>query len=408
MIELEVHNFQSIRKAMMSVDGFAAIVGRSNIGKSAIVRAAQYALTGATGTHFVRHGPDCDRRLRNTKTCKCSSRVVIRTQAMELIWEKGDTKNQYTITRDGKTSEHKGLERGTPDFLEKDFRAIKLGDRKEMIQIPEQFEPIFLLNQTGPTVAEIMSDVARLDGINAAMGVVIKDRKDLLSKRKVREGDIKTLGERLGRYAGLDDVPVQGVVDLLKVVKDKQVKWHLLDQFISTATVLKEALQGLLTVSKIEVPDQSSVEERAGRLSQVESFLAELSEKAPIVKRLSGVDRLEVPEDDTLWESAEALSKAEAFSSRLESIKAALRAYGDVGSVEVPDLQTQLLERLNQVSNFLGRLTQASESLDIVGEELRQIEASEAEVLAELEALGICPTCTQPLSESHRLHLEAS
>jgi predicted ATP-dependent endonuclease of OLD family len=61
MIEIEVNDFQSISHTAVTIDKFSVIVGRSNIGKSALVRAIQCALTGAVGTDFVRHGATCDR-----------------------------------------------------------------------------------------------------------------------------------------------------------------------------------------------------------------------------------------------------------------------------------------------------------------------------------------------------------
>src|SRR6478752_168059 len=99
MIEIEVTDFQSIRHTSVAIDRFSAIVGRSNIGKSALVRAVQMALTGAVGTDFVRHGSSCDRAIRGTKKCKCFSRVRIKTFALELTWEKGDAVNRYIVVQ---------------------------------------------------------------------------------------------------------------------------------------------------------------------------------------------------------------------------------------------------------------------------------------------------------------------
>ena len=65
MTEVEVRNFQSVEHAVFRIEGFTALVGRSNIGKSALVRAVKAALTGATGTDFVRHGGLCARRLKD-------------------------------------------------------------------------------------------------------------------------------------------------------------------------------------------------------------------------------------------------------------------------------------------------------------------------------------------------------
>ena len=46
MLDVEIRNFQSIDHVHLRVEGFTALVGRSNIGKSAVVRAVKAALTG--------------------------------------------------------------------------------------------------------------------------------------------------------------------------------------------------------------------------------------------------------------------------------------------------------------------------------------------------------------------------
>ena len=95
MIEVEIQNFQSIDKVAFKIEGFTVLVGRSNIGKSALIRAIHCALTGASGTDFVRHGLDCERRIKGNKKCKCKSTVLFKTPSLHLIWEKGDADNQY-------------------------------------------------------------------------------------------------------------------------------------------------------------------------------------------------------------------------------------------------------------------------------------------------------------------------
>src|SRR5277367_3768831 len=154
--EVEVTNFQSIEHAKFVIEGYTALVGRSNIGKSAIVRAVKAALTGASGTSFVRHGPNCARRLKDAKKCQCKATVRIKREGFDLLWEKGDSDNRYTFN--GQVNDSVG--QGTPTFLQAGFAPIKIGDDKELLQVADQFDPIFLLNKTGGAVADVLSDVA--------------------------------------------------------------------------------------------------------------------------------------------------------------------------------------------------------------------------------------------------------
>ena len=180
MIDLEVRSFQSIEHVKLRVDGFTALVGKSNIGKSAIVRAVKAALTGCVGNSFVRHSSACARRSKKAKTCECYSSVHIKAENFDLLWEKGDKHNRYVFNG----QEHGVPNRGTPDFLErpkleKDFGQVKVGDQWSLLQVADQFENLFLLNQSGGVVADVFSDVARLDRVNVAIKYVEKDRRKL-------------------------------------------------------------------------------------------------------------------------------------------------------------------------------------------------------------------------------------
>jgi hypothetical protein len=450
VIELEVHNFQSIRHATMSVTGFAAIVGRSNIGKSAVVRAAQMALTGGVGTDFVRHGQECDRKVRGTKKCKCYSKVVIRTQAMELIWEKGDNISCYTVLRPGaeKPDVYKNLDRGTPEFLKEGFLPVKVGDHRELIQIPDQFEPIFLLNKTGTVVADVLSDVARLDNINHAMAEANKDRKDAVSKRRVREEDVTELRRSLSFYDGLDTIEVAPLVALRKKLEDKGRQFSQISGFMSRLAALEATLESLDKALKPEIPEGDALERQGRRLLQVTGFLEDLAEKVPVLRTLMSLDQNVLPDDTTHLEKQTRLFLTDGFLRRLEAIEAVQAKLDFVEQVSVPEgegldtsasalwradrwwkrldaLQIEIakvpdvvdlpaVETLQQRAQeyeqhyrILDSAKTLAETIKVSQEQMKTLEAEELKVLAELEALGLCPTCDQPVGANHRLHLEA-
>jgi DNA repair ATPase RecN len=451
VIELEVHNFQSVRHATMAVNGFAAIVGRSNIGKSALVRAVHCALTGAVGTNFVRHGTDCDRRVRGTKKCKCSAKVVVRTQKMEVTWEKGDNVNKYTVVRSGQEPEvFEGLDRGTPPFLLPDFELVKVGEHKELIQVPSQFEPIFLLNQSGLAVADVLSDVARLDQINVAMTMANKDRKDAASKRKVREEDVGKLQASLVKYDGLNEVPVQELLDDRKTLLKKRKALEEVTSFIERLSELRDALLALDEALKPELPNHEALELKNEQLDQAAGFFDRLTACAPELRRLMGVDQIEVPKDETeaLRRTIATCEKVDVYSSRLTAVSAAIEQYGPVENVVVPD-DPQLGDRydrivqidgffqrfmavssaiqeiegvdvpeldvdpvltkhreLGKVTSLIDRATLVIEAASRASKELKQAEEDERQVLTEMQALGICPVCDQAIGKEHALHLE--
>ena len=84
-MKIKVENFQSIQKAEIEVDGLTVITGPNNIGKSALARAVAGLFSNMRGNSFVRRGEK-----------SCSVEIVL-DNTDSIKWEKGKSKNNYTI-----------------------------------------------------------------------------------------------------------------------------------------------------------------------------------------------------------------------------------------------------------------------------------------------------------------------
>lgn len=441
MISVEVLNFQSLEKVNLDIQGFTALVGRSNIGKSAIVRAIKSALTGATGTDFVRHGQTCERRLKGNKKCRCQASVRIKTSDVEFLWEKGDSVNRYTVWRDGVETVHDRVERGAPDFLGPAFSPVKVGDQHEVIQISDQFNPIFLLDKSGPTVADVLSDVAQLDEINVAMGLVNRDRKEATSTRKVREKDLADIRTSLKTYDGLDGAVARvrgvtaqhtlignaasslkrliryvdqeaalgtevialeeatrpGTPDVESLSKKRQAATFL-DRCVVSGMALSSQVKSLQGVASLEVPDAAGLEKAANSVAMVEGWLASIAVRAPIIRGLNGVETVEVPEPPKFEEPYRKLALLEGWATRAATLKVSLVGLNGVDGI--PDLvapfgsQTSALSFLDRMSI---KVSKTQTDIDVLEAQVAAIELEEQEVQNAWDGLGVCPTCTQPM-----------
>ena len=411
MIEVEIQGFQSIEKGRFRLDGFTAFVGKSNIGKSAVVRALRCALTGAVGTDFVRHGPACERRKRGNKRCKCQATVRVEMPELTFTWEKGDAINQYTVERKGiaKPEVYSKIDRGTPDFLLPYFNSIKVGKDQKLIQVSEQWDPIFLLNQGGNTVADVLSDVAQLDQINTAMGLVTKDRKNALATRTVRERDILDLEAALESYVGLDDAVarVRAVEEVCEAVEKAQETFQQLGGYLSTLRALAASIKALRAATAPELPDAAALTEKSQQASRLDGFYREVAERAKVVRRLRGIDKVAVPDAEPLEKTASKLDLVEGWLEQLRKIKVDLKQLKVLD--ELPEPQGQLLEevrgRLSALQGFIdkrARLEKAQASLEV---ELVEVETEKQEVMQTFGELGVCPTCSQSIDADHCLRL---
>lgn len=450
MIEVEIRNFQSIAQASLKIEGYTVVTGRSNIGKSAIVRALSCALTGERGTDFVRHDPDsCPRILRGVKKCSCFSSVSLKfPDGSKVLWEKGDSVNQYTTWVNGEKSVYSkvGLSPELPPMLQ-GFSEVKVGDDKSLLQVADQWHPIFLLNHSGNVVADVLSDVAQLDDINTAMRMVTKDRKEAKSTRKVREKDIQTLEKDLQKYTGLDVTveKAQGLAALQRSVQGVSHRLAAIEGYIVRATTtqgdlhqIKQALEPSLpegdlqeywarvsrvgrwyvnfssasqTIASAEralaqpIPDFQEVESASNRLATVSKLHKDLATKLPVYKALSGVSGLTLPDVESLRSKADLLKAVCGWTDRLYEIKQAVSTQRSLEQLALEDRPLadarSLASRLETLDKLASLLTELDSTIAATSSELDIAEKEESDILAEFEALGACPSCSQPISPGH-------
>lgn len=442
MVEVEVQNFQSIEKASLRVEGFTALVGRSNIGKSALLRAVKAALTGAPVTSFVRHQKACQRRTKKQKVCSCFTSVRLKMPGFDLLWEKGDSRNRYTfngVIYDKASS-------GPPDFLPPSFLPVKLADKTELLQVADQFSPIFLLNQSGGAVADMLSDVARLDRINVAIRNVEKDRKEASSTRKVREKDIVDLTAKLDKFSALDATAtlvgeVQARVDAIDTLSQQVSQ---IDDYVMRGSVVATRIKHLQKTEAVVVPDYTLVVEQLDSCTKLTGWVKQHLGLDGLVMKLAPVDEVQLDLPLLVKQHSDSLKQLDQlteWSRQNLSLGVTISKLAPVDEIQlVPPLlmreNSDTLKRLvswyGQLINFrdwfnktkpvevlpplsvsplqnelaqLVSITKYAQGIQSIQSEIDTLEQAYAAAMAEaekaheeVEALGVCPTCVRPWS----------
>ena len=403
MVHIEIKNFQAITHEVIEVKGFSALAGRSNIGKSTIIRAVKAALTGAPVDSYVRHATTCP-RINGAKSCGCFCSVHIIGDGVNLLWEKGDSINRYIFN--GQVYADVG--RGMPDFLESRFALVKIGDEKESIQVADQFNPIFILNESGTVAADVLSDVAKLNQINVAMRLVEKDRKEANATRKVREKDVGDLKVALAHYDGLNDVVerVAGLEAADQQIEFTRVKVEQLESFIDILTTTIHRAKSLEKVNLINIPDINPLFSSASKFATLENFIIDFKARLDAVNFLSRVEGVIIPSISALLLGSLDYTKLVQWHSRIDLLNVFFILFHKMDSV----LLSPLASLLNLKENYL-RLVFWVEQTGVLFKKILQVETDlngltqeEVEVLKEFEVLGVCDKCSRPFSKEHECH----
>jgi exonuclease SbcC len=399
VVRVEIHNFQSIAHEVVEVEGFSAIVGRSNIGKSAIVRAVKAALTGAPVDAYVRHSSECPRITKGNKTCQCFCSVRIQAEGFDLLWEKGDSVNQYTYNGE----KHTVAGRGTPEFLaDVGLDMVKIGTDKTLIQVSDQFRPIFILDKSGTAVADVLSDVAKLDQINAAMRLAEKDRKEAAATRKVRLKDIKDLETSLESYIGLEGVlersdAVAKLVDQKEEVADRVGK---MERLISSAKAAAHRVKELSPITEVQIPSIDSLVDGGVKFQTLSTFKAQVEAKEKVISNLGGVSDVELPEIDQVEAKVSNHLKLTGWSTKVAGLKSFFESMQSC-TLELPGIEPleEALKSWSRCDRLAQKLAKAGKAAEAAEADFNDVQERFDRVAADFQSLGVCPTCSRPFEE---------
>lgn len=182
---LRINNFQSHKASDIKFHGGVnAIVGPSDCGKSAILRALRWVLfNDQPGDAYRRHGSD-----------KTEASIVI--DDMDYTRVRSNKDNKYLV------DDEREFDKVKTEVPEELARVFNMDD----INVQKQMDAPFLLSENPPEVARVLNRAAGIDDIDACMsrinGMGLENSKEL----NMRSKDLGDLDEELAKYRRLPDI----------------------------------------------------------------------------------------------------------------------------------------------------------------------------------------------------------
>lgn len=260
--KIELHNFQSHEYTEMEFDrGLNVILGNSDVGKTAILRAIKWALYNEPkGDYFIRQGE----KEVSVKVTFSNGVVVERA--------KTPSKNSYfLVDSSGNEMRFEGFGIDVPKEITDATNMYKVpldnSNNKTILNIAEQLDGPFLLNEQ---VSLRASAIGRLIGVNYvddALRNVVRDNKrtnqEIVELRKNKE-DLK---EQLDEFSYIRDYKEK----YEKITKIRNKIKNLQDR-LELSSKLKENLDK----NKIELKETSNLVEKFKSLNKLEILIPNL------------------------------------------------------------------------------------------------------------------------------------
>lgn len=191
---LKIENFQSHEDSTIEFSpGMSVIIGPSDNGKSAIVRALKFLFTNSWDTSYLRAGSEV-------------SMVAVRTQdGAEVIRIKGEKENSVSV---GESVFDKfGIQYPAQVKEVLGCPTVRLdADNEECLNISSQFDGPFLLSETAPTKAKVLGKLVNLHYVDAALQELNSDKLHFQKNRKSLEESKESLGSELYQYADIPEL----------------------------------------------------------------------------------------------------------------------------------------------------------------------------------------------------------
>jgi DNA repair protein SbcC/Rad50 len=263
--KISIQNFQSHKNTELHFDkGVNVIIGSSDSGKTAIIRALRWLMWNKPGGDSFRSywGGDTVVSAETDKT------VISRSKGNSNLYEVDDT--PFT-----------GFGTNVPDEIQKVFNISE-------INLQQQLDTPFLLTESPGNVAKHFNKIAKLDKIDTATSELKRKINSINTTIRVKEEKLNSYQETLSTFPDLDLVEVK-----LEDIEDLEIKRNTLSKDISSLTRL---IDNIKTVrEKIEVVQSELIyEDKINELIEAVNQREQKKQKAnSLLSILNSIEDLE-------------------------------------------------------------------------------------------------------------------
>ncbi len=368
-----IENFQSHESTEMEFeDGLNVIVGPSDQGKSAVIRAIKWVLFNQPrGIEFIRHG------------AKSAKVEIEMSNGFRVIREKSSSRNRYTvIDPEGETSVFEGFGNEVPEEVRKAHGVAKVvidTDRDVSLNLGEQLEGPFLVSETGAVKAKA---IGRLTGVHIVDRATRECINDIKKENQIEgrcKNEIKELEQKLNMYEHLD------LLEKNISVREENVKE--IEKLANTLHKL-DTLRSRLSFVNYEIRVESEIIRKTVNIKEIKGKIDDLEKKAHTIDRLKrqkvGLENVE-----------KELEKAEQRLSLLDKIKQV-----ETNVLRVSELYTRRssLERLKNLMNSVE--SSINEGSIYIANVSKEMEDTLHQYEDGLRKMPRCPICQNDIDES--------
>lgn len=377
---LKLKNFQSHHNTEITFDkGLTVILGQTDQGKSAIIRALKWVLYNEPrGTDFITAG---------SNSCK----VTLEMNDGTVITRARDkNRNRYILEKDGKKEIFEGFGNNVPLEIIKAHGIPKIQidkDIKSAVNLAEQLEPPFLISETGSNRAKALGRLVGVHIIDTAQRFTNRDLVDAQQHFKMIKKDVEELKDELSNY---DDIhQLKDKIDIsnkmLKQLKQAHVRYTNLMKIKESIGIINNSISNTKEfLSKLKMLD-----ELEQYVSKVEHYNFMFNQLIYINSKLCEVCNAMKNEEETLIKTKYLASVENMYKSCLDLYK---------NFIKIRNTRSQLLSSERDIQIFINQIRQTDNlaktekifiKLNILKEKLEKLSMIKIELVSVNDQISI-------------------
>ncbi len=379
--KLILENFQSHKYSEIELDPYLnVIVGPSDQGKSAIIRALKWVLFNEpAGDFFIREGES-----------ECSVTVIFNDNVKVKRFRSKSKNTYYLYNASGDEMIFEGFGTSVPQEI-KDITSIRKveldSNQSNSINISEQLEGPFLISEKNSTKANAIGRIVGVHIVDDALKDTLKDIRNLNIRKKNHEDTLEKLEKDLSEYDYLDKLieDFNRLKEIKQIIYNNEVRLKKLEKSLTLlkkieedSTLLKkdlEDLNNIYQIIKIEKSLKEKIEKfnyinnRYTILKNVKTQIGNNKKLLFYLQDLNEADRI-VKDITDLYNKLNRLNKLNIrYKYTINKINSHKKILVNLNEIYDIDKKTKLIEnnllKLSKLSNLKNKLEQIKKSLSI-------------------------------------------
>lgn len=391
-VNLSVKDFQIIKSANLSfLPGLNCLIGQSNNGKSALMRAAKSCIYNEPGTTSVRLG--------------CNNFAVgLQMNGHTVILQKGSN-SLYKI--DGEVYGKIGRTQLEEVAKALGIKQLNINGSNEEINFWDQMEKPFLLDRSETELFRFIVDSGKDNNVTLALKSITQDRQQITKDITLTEGKLNQIDVNIKiQEEQLKDVDLKidvcnKVIELGPKIKRVQEITNLKNKAILDGQQLSNALLSKSNIDVVFNKVSTSLElidtntKKVNVLSNLKTSITQNNQTIEELK--STVSRMSNLDDSGLKIKSDKYNLLSNLVSKTRSTHDLILELQNKQYPVLSDNFSKKVDTYKNLSDTIYKINLKQEQINREADLLDNIVAELEEVNKEINDIGICPTCGQPM-----------